>query len=205
MKISNNIAAVANVIYSEIQWQNFFSDEEIERIITYCSSNELVDGGVSTAHGIGIDKSTRISKTNFHNFNDQTSWIFNRFNFGIEDINNKFVHFDLYGYDAFQYSEYHAEESGKYDFHMDMFMNNDCYQNKLTRKLSLVLLLSEPGVDFEGGEFQMTESSETKLKTIAMKKGTLVTFPSFMIHRVTPVTKGIRSSIVIWVEGPKFK
>jgi PKHD-type hydroxylase len=69
----------------------------------------------------------------------------------------------------------------------------------------LVILLSEPNVDFEGGEFQINEGLEERAKTIKMTKGTLIAFPSFMIHRVKTVTKGIRKSITIWVEGPKFK
>ena len=73
-----------------------------------------------------------------------------------------------------------------------------------TRKLSVVMMLNDPEKDFEGGEFQMNMSSEDKAETIHMRKGRIVFFPSFFIHRVTPVTKGIRRSLVIWVTGPKF-
>ena len=74
-----------------------------------------------------------------------------------------------------------------------------------TRKLSLTFLLSEPNVDFEGGDFQIVLAQENQAQTIEMKKGRIIAFPSFVLHRVTPVTKGERKSIVIWVEGPKFK
>ena len=202
-KISNNLAEVAQYLPTQIYWHDFFTAADIDRIIQECQSSELESSTAS--HNPNIDNEVRVSNVNFHNRNHQNSWIFDQINFGIEDMNSKFFHFDLYGYDYFQYSEYHGDKSGKYNFHMDIFTNEESYASPLTRKLSLVLLLSEPGVDFEGGEFQMNVGSEDKLETLQMKKGTLIAFPSFMIHRVTPVTKGIRRSIVNWVEGPKFK
>ncbi len=78
-------------------------------------------------------------------------------------------------------------------------------KESLTRKLSITILLSEPGIDFRGGEFQINDGIESEAKTINLKKGSLFAFPSYLIHRVSPVTKGTRRSIVVWVQGPKFK
>jgi PKHD-type hydroxylase len=64
------------------------------------------------------------------------------------------------------------------------------------RKLSVVLLLSDPK-DFEGGQFEFADQG-----SVEMKRGTLIVFPSFLRHQVTPVTKGQRYSAVCWVEGP---
>ena len=64
------------------------------------------------------------------------------------------------------------------------------------RKLSVVLLLSDPD-DFEGGQFEFADQGP-----IEMKRGTLIVFPSFLRHQVTPVTKGQRYSAVCWVLGP---
>ncbi len=203
-KISNNPTEVAQGLYTTIYWHEFFKDSDIDEVVRQCQSVALTKSTISQ-NNPKIDNNVRVSNVNFHSRNEKNSWIFDRFNFGIEDINSKFYHFDLYGYSSFQYSEYDASNSGKYDFHMDTFANEESLKVQLTRKLSLVILLSEPGLDFEGGEFQINESSEEKVKTIEMKKGTLIAFPSFIIHRVKPVTKGIRRSIVIWVEGPKFK
>lgn len=203
-KISNNTKVRNSAIYSQIYWDNFFNQKEIDDIIKICAHQELQDSTISLNNPVN-NKKTRSSKVNFHNPNDQNSWIFDRINFGIEDMNNKFFNFDLYGYDYFQYSEYHGSNRGKYDFHQDMFMNDESTSEPLTRKLSLSLLLSEPGVDFEGGNFQINDGNEKNAKTIEMTKGSLIAFPSFMVHRVTPVTKGVRKSIVAWVLGPKFK
>jgi PKHD-type hydroxylase len=64
------------------------------------------------------------------------------------------------------------------------------------------MLLNTPGVDFEGGDFSTFLSKE---QNIPLKKGEILIFPSFIVHSVKPVTKGIRKSLVIWVTGPKFK
>jgi len=58
---------------------------------------------------------------------------------------------------------------------------------------------------YEGGEFQINNGQEKDVETIPTKKGRMIIFPSFMIHRVAPVTKGKRKSVVVWVTGPKFK
>lgn len=65
------------------------------------------------------------------------------------------------------------------------------------RKLSAVLLLSDPD-DFEGGKFEFDEHGE-----VEMKRGSLIAFPSFLRHQVTPVTKGTRYSAACWVTGPR--
>ncbi len=203
-KISNNISEIAQGLYTKIFWNNFLDKEEIEKLTQYCKAFEVQRATISSENPT-INDEIRISNTNFHNRNNENAWIFDRINHAVEEINSKFYHFDLHGYNYFQYSEYLGSNKGKYDFHMDTFMDSESLKLSSTRKLSLVLLLSEPGVDFEGGDFQMNTSNEQQCETINMQKGTLIAFPSFLLHRVTPVSKGVRRSIAIWVEGPKFK
>ena len=66
------------------------------------------------------------------------------------------------------------------------------------RKVSVIALLSDPK-DFEGGKFQIDGDVE-----IEMKRGTVVAFPSFVRHQVTPVTSGKRYSAVCWINGPRI-
>jgi PKHD-type hydroxylase len=68
------------------------------------------------------------------------------------------------------------------------------------RKLSAVVALND---DYEGGVFETLDSDTPR--SYDLKKGEMIMFPSFLMHRVTPVTKGIRRSLVIWVEGPNFR
>ena len=83
---------------------------------------------------------------------------------------------------------------GKYDSHVDR-----SYGTQI-RKLSIVILLSD---DFEGGDFELI--SGDKPDKLKMEKGKLFLFPSFVLHRVKPITKGERNSLVAWVTGPNFK
>jgi len=73
------------------------------------------------------------------------------------------------------------------------------------RKLSVTVCINEPGTEYEGGEFQINMGNQDKPVTVETKKGRMIIFPSFMIHRVAPVIKGKRKSLVVWVTGPKFK
>jgi PKHD-type hydroxylase len=70
------------------------------------------------------------------------------------------------------------------------------------RKLSITVQLSDPS-EYEGGELQFMINQH--IITAPKEKGTAIIFPSFALHRVTPVTKGARKSIVGWIGGPPYK
>ena len=76
------------------------------------------------------------------------------------------------------------------------------------RKLSVTVNLTE-GTDYEGGDlefdFSNPEKKNINTATQARAQGTVVVFPSYNYHRITPVTKGIRYSLVIWCCGKPFK
>ena len=67
-----------------------------------------------------------------------------------------------------------------------------------TRKLSMSVILNS---DYEGGDFEM-RGLENKVPRL--EKGSIIVFPSFIEHRVTPVTEGIRYSLVSWFVGPPY-
>jgi PKHD-type hydroxylase len=192
-------------------WNNVFSSEEIDVICKLMSETQTVDAQISEKSPNGdakigaIDKETRTSHITFCNVNEKTHWIFDRLNQVIDRLNSRFYNFDLNGYSFFQYTEYYGHELGKYDWHMDSYLGGHPNGFTESRKLSITLLLNEPGVDFEGGNFEINKGSQNDPDIIDIKKGMLIAFPSFLIHRVTPVTKGTRKSIVIWVQGPKFR
>ena len=127
-----------------------------------------------------------------------------------DQLNRRFYEFDLNGFESFQYTTYEhkeGEEDQKYDYHMDTVLGLDKPLEMMeTRKLSLSIILSDPS-EYEGGEFYIQTGSpeQDRLMKMEQVKGRVLGFPSFMIHGVSPVTKGIRRSLVVWVEGPKFK
>lgn len=202
--IYNNPEERSFVTYSWTYWDNAFSTEELSKIENYCSSLEITEAKVGDKDIVGIvDESIRKSKINFVEKNQNNEWIFDKFNFVIQSINEKFYGYNLNGYSSFQYTEYHANENGNYTWHMDMSHSN-YRNNSMTRKLSLVMCLSEPEVNFTGGDFEICLGNQESPEVIPFKKGRLVLFPSYVIHRVKPVLSGLRKTIVIWVTGPKF-
>ena len=68
--------------------------------------------------------------------------------------------------------------------------------------------------NYEGGEFEIlsdpyhddkTDTMTTQIRTPDIKDpGSIVVFPGFLHHRVAPVTKGVRHSVVLWCLGPPF-
>lgn len=101
-----------------------------------------------------------------------------------------------------------------YDWHTDSWeevYKNHVHQsyNDRIRKLSVTVLLNDPK-EFEGGELEISfrnkkrEPDSVILDDRYLKKGSVVVFPSFIWHRVKPVTKGIRYSLVIWNLGYPF-
>ena len=201
--ISNNPNERSIVTYPFVWWDGGFTNEEVDKIADYCDSFSKIKAKISNIEQ--VDKIRR-SEINFFQPNNDNRWIFNRMNGIVTELNNQFYGFNLNGYDAFQYTTYSSEEKGMYDWHMDIYLSDKNLPPTMVepRKLSAILLLNEPGVDFEGGEFQIKQGVDECDETVFIKKGRVLAFPSFMLHRVAPVTKGIRKSLVIWVTGPKF-
>ena len=95
-----------------------------------------------------------------------------------------------------QYTEY--PEGGFYDWHVDNYDN--CQHEPPVRKISMTCLLS-PENEFEGGDLELVKEGQA----IKLKQGQAAFFASFIRHRVAPVTKGVRKSLVMWFGGTPFK
>ena len=90
-------------------------------------------------------------------------------------------------------------KDGFYGWHIDgIGSHNELDGDGNTRKLSMSIILNS---DYEGGDFEMRG---LKNKVPRLEEGSIIVFPSFLEHRVTPVTKGIRYSLVTWFVGPPY-
>jgi|TARA_R100000479_G_C6381924_1_gene201480 PKHD-type hydroxylase len=129
----------------------------------------------------------------------------------VANINSKW-NFDIDWCEKAQYTVY--EKGQYYGWHMDQFakpyIKSDPNHNGKIRKISLSLQLSN-GDDYEGGDLEFCSDNmpgkdrEFTSCSDARNKGTLIFFPSFLFHRVKPVTKGIRKSLVVWFIGRPYK
>ena len=97
-----------------------------------------------------------------------------------------------------QFTEY--PKGGFYDWHMDLNAFGQTGEHPI-RKMSMVVLLSDPS-EFTGGNLSFEDHGENK---IDLKQGQGIFFASFLRHRVEPVKKGVRRSLVMWFGGPPFK
>jgi predicted 2-oxoglutarate/Fe(II)-dependent dioxygenase YbiX len=103
--------------------------------------------------------------------------------------------FDVTHSNQCEYLKYDMD--GHYRAHVDTFINPE---SKECRKLTVLAFLND---DFEGGRLFVQDGHEKIYPP--QKPGTILVFPSFLLHGVEPVTKGIRRSIVAWMVGPSFK
>jgi PKHD-type hydroxylase len=113
--------------------------------------------------------------------------------------------------ESFQFTVY--EKNQHYGWHTDQSV--DLYSNKQnlnfdgkTRKISMSLNLSDPS-EYKGGELNFCWKDK-KMKDVIVKdkdfkkQGSLIFFPSFIWHKVSPVTSGTRYSLVLWSIGKPF-
>jgi len=106
--------------------------------------------------------------------------------------------FDLSGLDEpLQLATYRADDNGFYGWHVDTGAGR-----LANRKISVVVPLTDPAA-YEGGEFEAFFDNEPAL--VPMPLGRVVMFPSYLLHRVKPVTRGVRRSLAIWISGPPFR
>lgn len=200
MKLSNDTISKTSITYPWVYWDGAFTNDDLTTIISYCETQELKQATILNTEDLDKTINIRKSEIGFHHKNTETAWIFDKINFVINNINDEFYGFKLNGYNAFQYTTYDGSKNGKYDWHMDCSLGDYSLGHE-TRKLSLTLLLND---EFEGGEFELNTGTETGPIKVDTKKGRCILFPSFIIHRVKPVTSGFRKSLVVWCTGPKF-
>ena len=171
-------------------WNNAFSKEECQTIINIAKNKGLIKGKTRG------ESDVRDSKVSWLYPTDNIEWVFRRVTDITLNLNERFFKFDLFGLnEGFQFTNYEAP-SGKYGKHVDRGMN------MVVRKLSISIQLTDPE-EYEGGELYLYEGDEGTL--MDKSQGTLILFPSYVLHEVMPVTKGTRNSLVTWVTGKQFK
>ncbi|MEM9547099.1 MAG: 2OG-Fe(II) oxygenase [Bacteroidota bacterium] len=175
---------------------NGFSNEEIDEINRIAGLSEYEKAKLVS--GSGDYDEYRKSEVKWLNPElGDVSWIYNKFANMCTEANNALWQFEITGmFEDLQYALY-RDYGGHYDWHMDVGPNE-----AQVRKISIVLQLSEPE-EYEGGVFELFVKKD--VQQIKKKKGSVILFPSYCMHRVTPVTKGERRSMVLWVSGPPFK
>ncbi len=181
-----------------------FNDEECDRIVASAIDSEWREGGVGghdeeSAEGSVVGKVRSCLEQRLP-IDQRTGAPLNKISLEISGVNSNGWRFELSGFvaDDMPYlMRYPDSMQSHYDWHVDMGRSFAA-----SRKLAFTLQLSNPE-DYEGGDLEF-HNVEIDLKSLR-KKGTLAIFPTYWLHRVSPVTKGTRDAVVGWVHGPSFR
>ena len=115
---------------------------------------------------------------------------------------NKKYQFDLdYSSINVQYTKY--QKGDFYTWHTDDDFNATHKKHQNVRKLSITVALNMGS--YEGGNLQLVLNHQKEPRTMRLEFGDVLVFPSFTQHQITPITKGIRLSLVSWVSGPPWR
>ncbi len=191
---------------TEPRWKSYlaettkpiFTPEQCKMIIEAGRAEPRNDAGVGNEKGTGghVDTNTRTSHISWIPFSKMTD-MYKNIDRIMQSTNRNHFGFDgMTINEMAQYTEY--PEGGFYEWHVDNDVNMQ--HEPPVRKISMTLLLS-PESEFEGGDLELM--SEGKVAKI--KQGHAVFFASFIRHRVKPVTRGRRQSLVMWFGGTPFK
>lgn len=181
-----------------VTFRDAFNNEEINQIVNQLDSLEKRRGTVGSDSNVSNEK-IRNSNVAWLSLTNESQWIYDRMAYVARTLNGQFYKFDLYGFNEdMQYTIYDGTEQGHYSWHIDAGVSS----TSSPRKFSMVLQLSDP-LEYVGGDLQIRTSDDPL--SVDKQKGLVAAFPSYVLHRVTPVIQGIRKTLVVWVCGPSFR
>lgn len=169
--------------------ENAFTADECKSIIAIGAKRPREDARVQS-----YGNTARVGHVAWVDPGPDTIWVYQRLATIVQWVNQAFQ-FDLLGFaDALQYTVYGMGH--KFDWHVDIGAGQAS-----NRKLSITVQLSEES-EYEGGALQFISAPEMAMPR---GRGTAILFPAYLAHRVSPVTDGLRSSLVGWAAGVPFR
>ena len=194
------------MIPTEPAWRSYIV-ETIGPIFTPKQCRMVIDKGMSLKkeeagvgmgrpEGSAVNREKRITTISWIPFKEMPEMYRDIEKHMLQANNNHFGFEGMRLTEPGQFTHYHT--GGFYGWHMD----NDVVGNHQppVRKISMTLLLSDPST-FEGGELEFM----TKGRSAKLQQGQAIFFASWLQHRVKPLTRGERKSLVMWFGGPPFK
>lgn len=176
-------------------FRNGFTKEELDLIYKNVDSLPFKK---ATTFG-DSDDSIRSSSIKWIPRNNDWDWLYRKLMDYAKQANDRLWNFDLISADEqIQYTEYYDTANGHYDWHQDIGPDGGSL-----RKVSITVQLSDPE-EYVGGDLEMWQGGSSHVKA-ERGAGVVFIFPSYMMHRVTKVTKGTRRSFVLWVGGQHYK
>jgi predicted 2-oxoglutarate/Fe(II)-dependent dioxygenase YbiX len=173
---------------------DFLTDEEINRLIEWGQDNlsPSTMGNGRLNFDLKIADSARL---NVEGFED----IYNKLEKIVQLINSKHYNYLISKFEKLELLRYN--KGGHMATHIDSPFNSSV-------KLSCIIPLTNQGIDYEGGDFILYDgnrpiTANNGRHKLDMKKGSLVFYPGYMLHEVTPITSGTRMMLGTWVYGER--
>ena len=190
------VKTIAKENTSWVVLDNVFNDIELDEIIIQGTEIKKITSTV----GDGIVSDYRMCDIAWLNSDEVESdfdWIYATLSDTIKKVNNDYFQFDITHLTALQFTMYDGKKQSNYKKHLDLGKQ---FPN---RKLSFSIQLSDDD-EYTGGDLRF-HYIKSQPEVAPRRKGQIIFFPSWTVHDVTPVTQGIRYSLVGWVSGPNFK
>ena len=168
------------------------SDQEVEKFLNYTDNKKPVIGEVFRS-GEKV-KDTKYRDVEIFYIDEDQSDFYQILSNVVLKI-NRYFKYDIDGMERAQIMKYSAPSQG-YNWHIDIGAEG----LSLNRKIGVSILLNE---NYTGGEIVFRSGEEER--DIKPKKGEIIAFSSFISHKINPITKGERYSLVAWFTGPHFK
>ena len=192
------------MILTEPKWKSLivetttpiFTPEQCQLIINAGRTEPQQTAQVGGTAGGTVDTKTRTSHISWIPFAKMQEMYKVIENIMLKTNSNHFGFDGMRLTEPAQYTEYPT--GGFYDWHIDSDVN--CANEPPIRKISMTCLLS-PESEFEGGGLELMSDG----KIVRPKQGQAIFFASYIRHRVIPISKGIRKSLVMWFGGPSFR
>ncbi len=173
-----------------------FSPLECDRILALAAAAPLAPAGLV---GGVQDGRLRRAELAWLDERDGADWVTARLVALVAEANRAHFGFALDEFaESAQVARYGAEAQGHFAWHSDIGAGPVARR----RKLTLVVQLSAPE-DYAGGALEIWPDGTPR--EAARARGAAILFPAFALHRVTPVTAGVRQSLTIWAHGPDFR
>ena len=185
---------------------NIFNKKELASIRKLTKSKHTLYTPTTVGEIEHVDGEYRRTQKLIIGRNKVTEWIYKRLEDVAKTINEKYWKFQLGTinhqdyieecriHESLQFLLYKASENGFYDWHIDRGISAP----SSLRKLSMTVQLSN-SEEYVGGTLELKTGRDIVATT--KLEGSSTIFPSYILHRVTPVTKGEREAIVIWFTG----
>ena len=182
--------------------KEFLSKEECDEIIAYGEKQNLHWGTVYSEDASLKEYSPKYRVVKAAGLpDDEFGWLYDRLAAEVLLINDHFYQYDIRGlYEDIvflKYTEFEDYGPGKFDWHRDT--SGAAIVN---RKITTIIQLSDSS-DYENCDLYLWENGE--IQCTERDKGSLISFPSWVSHRISPITSGTRYSLVTWTTGPPFK